>query len=532
MFEDDQDSLFGSPPPSPIRGRSPALPPQAAQEKGRGITQNVGTIALPGSHMSCSELPAELPVLPLGGTSIHELPRLYVQPSQSTLQWRCTQSPRAASSAPSSSASSSISRPTSSVTRKRKSTKSKSSTPRPEPPPIMFPGPDDPLPSNFLRSQKALLGIAGLVGDIKPTNLPHQTLQGSTPCNPIVVEESPQCQLSPLNGEDVITSLIRQQNIFPVLSSILKLMGNSPDPLGQPTYTHSFSRPYGAPLMTGPPPLKRRKLTSVPAGAVDWDVPYPFPEGEGPESYHATWEQDRARHLIVQLFEMIKNAVHGAAARKHTRKTKVEMRKQKLEDERQGSMSKESSGGTESSRFSTVEPTSERSLSAGVEAPTDSLDQLLASLLSGVPSNPQDPPEVPNTPPGEALPQFDEALFDSWLAELQALPPPECLDEAMSVTPITPITPVTPVPSLDDLIRSNSNIPPASTPSVQSTQNSNPVVPRRAIHKPIEKEAILQRARERRRQIVAEIERAKVELWETSIEGGVLGHLIKDPTLS
>ncbi|OAX39547.1 hypothetical protein K503DRAFT_689366, partial [Rhizopogon vinicolor AM-OR11-026] len=79
--------------------------------------------------------------------------------------------------------------------------------------------------------------------------------------------------------------------------------------------------------MTGPPPLKRRKLTSVPAGAVDWDVPYPFPEGEGPESYHATWEQDRARQLIVQLLELIKDAVHGAAARKHARKTKMEMRK-------------------------------------------------------------------------------------------------------------------------------------------------------------------------------------------------------------
>jgi hypothetical protein len=152
------------------------------------------------------------------------------------------------------------------------------------------------------------------------------------------------------------------------------------------------------------------------------------------------------------------------------------------------------------------------------------LDQLLASLLSGVPS--QDPVEVLNTPPAGTLPSFGEALFDSWLAELQALPPPEGPDE------VTPIAPVTPAPSLDDLMRSTSITPAVSTPPVQFIQNLNPVVPRRASHKPVDKEGVLQRARERRRQIVAEIERAKVELWETSIEGGVLGHLAKDPTLS
>lgn len=405
----------------------------------------------------------------------------------------------------------------------------------------MFPGPDEPVPSNFLRSQKALLGIAGLVGDIKPTNRPHQTLQGSTPSNPIIVEElgstpfaqfTPidSSQLPPVDGEDVITSLINQKNIFPVLSSILKLLGDSVDPLGHlpATHTLSFSRPYGAPAMTGPPPLKRRKLTSVPAGAVDWDVPYPFPEGEGPEAYHATWERERARQLMIQLLELIKGAVQGAAVRKRTRKTKVEMKKWKLEDVstgRQGSMSKESPLGTEDSRSSTVEPTTEQCLSTGVEASTDSLDDLLASLFSGVPSHPQDPLEAPNTPPGNT-PQFDEALFNSWLAELQALPPAEGSD-------IT--EPITPVPSLDDLMRSNSNSPAISrfsTPLVQPAQKSNLVIPRRAIYKPVDKEDILQRTRERRRQIVAEIERAKVELWETSIEGGVLGHLIKDPTLS
>ncbi|KAG6333330.1 hypothetical protein ID866_5763 [Astraeus odoratus] len=40
-------------------------------------------------------------------------------------------------------------------------------------------------------------------------------------------------------------------------------------------------------------------------------------------------------------------------------------------------------------------------------------------------------------------------------------------------------------------------------------------------------EEILRQAQERRRQLIAEIECAKVELWETSIEGGVLVHLMK-----
>lgn len=39
---------------------------------------------------------------------------------------------------------------------------------------------------------------------------------------------------------------------------------------------------------------------------------------------------------------------------------------------------------------------------------------------------------------------------------------------------------------------------------------------------------ILKNARERQRQLVAELECAKVELWEASIEGGVLVHLMRD----
>lgn len=44
----------------------------------------------------------------------------------------------------------------------------------------------------------------------------------------------------------------------------------------------------------------------------------------------------------------------------------------------------------------------------------------------------------------------------------------------------------------------------------------------------LNKQDILARAKERRRQLVGEIDRAKVELWETTIEQGVLVLLVKE----
>jgi hypothetical protein len=44
----------------------------------------------------------------------------------------------------------------------------------------------------------------------------------------------------------------------------------------------------------------------------------------------------------------------------------------------------------------------------------------------------------------------------------------------------------------------------------------------------LNKQDILAKARERRRQLVGEIDRAKVELWETTIEQGVLAQLVKE----
>lgn len=460
---------------------------------------------------------------------------------QNTLQAHLTQLPRVTSSVPFS-----ISRPSSRATGKRKSTKSQSATPRPAPPPIPLPGPDEPLPANFLRNQEALLGIAGLVGNVKPTSLPQQTIRGSTPSNPIIIEESDTArlphadpsQLTSVTGEDAITSLIRQKNIFPVLSSIVKLLGNSPAASTRPPSTHdrASSRPCSEPATTAPPPLKRRKLTSVPAGAVEWDVPYPFPEGEGPEAYHATWERERARHLITQLVESIKAASEPSP----------------LDDDQVPPSSSQSSmRASEPSRCtlspSPVSPTTTNTSQHIISNCT--IDPALLAIsvpssvttynaFSPVPALVHSPITSTNSSDGALTPPAyndqDSVVAAKMLLQFAtkpAVPPSAPLHIDISPTVLTPypqtapscFSPLTHLPVSPHISRA---------PSVQSTHKSTPAISRRAGFKAVHKEHILQRARERRRQIVGEIERAKVELWETSIEGGVLGHLMKDPTLS
>lgn len=546
MFEDDEDSLFGSPPPSPVRGRSPAFPAQAAQERGTGITQNVGAIALPGSHMSCSELPADLLALPFGGFNTREPPPSHALLVQKTSQ---AQLPRVTSPAPFS-----IFRPSSRATGKRKPTKSQSATPRPAPPPIPFPGPDEPLPSNFLRNQEALLGIAGLVGNVKPTSLPQRTIRGSTPSNPIIIEESDPArlphadpsQLTSINGEDAITSLIRQKNIFPVLSNIVKLLGNSPAASTRPPSTHyrASSRLCSEPATSAPPALKRRKLTSVPAGAVEWDVPYPFPEGEGPEAYHATWERERARHLITQLVESIKAASEPSP---------LDV------DQVPASSSQSSMRASEPSRRTlspSPAPPSATNTSQHI-IPDCTIDPALLAIsvppsvtynaFPPVPALVHSPITSTNSSDGALTPPAyndqGTSSLGSLMAEYAHLFLVNGVDSVAAAKMLLqfaakPAVP-SPAPPQIDISRFSplTHLLPVSpqisrSPSVQSMHKSTPAVPRRVGFKEINKEDILQRALERRRQIVGEIERAKVELWETSIEGGVLGHLMKDPTLT
>jgi len=46
--------------------------------------------------------------------------------------------------------------------------------------------------------------------------------------------------------------------------------------------------------------------------------------------------------------------------------------------------------------------------------------------------------------------------------------------------------------------------------------------------KPLNKQELILRAKDRRQRLLAELEKAKVELWGATIEQGVLNHLMKD----
>jgi hypothetical protein len=116
---------------------------------------------------------------------------------------------------------------------------------------------------------------------------------------------------------DVVSTLIGQKDVFPVLENLLRLIASgSPD-------SHTGISYFGADTQRRPVssatlparPTKKRKLNRVPAGAVDWDVPYPFSPGEGPNAYRTTWERQRGKQLLSQLLGLIKSAARKAATK-------------------------------------------------------------------------------------------------------------------------------------------------------------------------------------------------------------------------
>ncbi|CAA7267005.1 unnamed protein product [Cyclocybe aegerita] len=217
----------------------------------------------------------------------------------------------------------------------------------PPEPEFTLPDPTAPPPVHFLRNQDNLLGKAGRVGGVKPSTLTHT--RGSTPSNPILVDdddtpmigrrnhlsqlrEPSNCQpyidpslLTAPTNQEIVQVLIGQKDIFPVLESILKLiMGATPKPQSDspPPPTGFERRPAQAPSQTNASSdlgqsVKKRRLNRVPAGAADWDVPYPFEKGEGPTAYEKTWERERGKQLIAELIKLIKTAARKAATKKY-----------------------------------------------------------------------------------------------------------------------------------------------------------------------------------------------------------------------
>ena len=373
----ETDSLFGSPPPSPGRGRSPS---PLALPGGQNSVQNVGTLALPGSHLY-----SELPSVPL--------PAPYVNPSSCVARQRSQPPTNIQQALPLRSSTAPLRlvppAPRLPLPPRKKKRPSRRTTPasdaRPTPPPIELPSPTDPPPANFLRNQLGLLGHAGLVSGVHPANLSLQRhLRGKTPQNPIVVEDEddrPSIGRRPLHSqttlpgsripvpssEEILQNLVKQKNLIPVMDALVRLVAGSaipppppPSPpsssngpytastsngqAGQPqqpysspyypypySYPYHYSYPYGytypyaastyqrplAPSTShGYPQTKKRKLSHVPAGATEWDVPYPFPEGQGPPGYHQNWQKLRGQQLVEDLVGLVKSAAKKAAVQK------------------------------------------------------------------------------------------------------------------------------------------------------------------------------------------------------------------------
>ncbi|KAI0303763.1 hypothetical protein B0F90DRAFT_1916693 [Multifurca ochricompacta] len=275
--DEDEESLFGSPPPSPVRGP--------------GSAENVGTIALPGSHY-CSELAID--------------PAILLLSSPSSTRDSSTPSTTTSSSPPSTLCSSSHGLAISSESSK---------APK--------------KPQNVKEGQQALLGHAGLIGGLDPSALFTRYHRGTTSQNPIIVEDEldppllgkqntfslhPSSLPSPSN-EEVVSSLVKQRNIFPVLESLLRLLSGAGDTTSSITAVTPDLTSSSEPSQERGSAPKRRRLNSVPAGAADWDVPYPFQRGEGPSQYRLHWEKERLKQLLSQLAVLIKGAKRSAAAR-------------------------------------------------------------------------------------------------------------------------------------------------------------------------------------------------------------------------
>ncbi|KAF8486090.1 hypothetical protein DFH94DRAFT_710416 [Russula ochroleuca] len=530
--DEDDGSLFGSPPPSPARGRSPQL----ALPAGPGPTENVGTIALPGSHY-CSELAIDPAVLLFNRPLPQRNPDTPTVTSTPTL----TPTPTPTHFTPPSTLSTphrpATSRGASRAPRNPRNGRARSATPHPPTPPIHFPDPDEPLPPNFLRSQQALLGHAGLIGGLDPSTLSTRHHRGTTSQNPIIVENeldppplgkgdtySLDSSLLPSPpSEEVVSSLVKQRNIFPVLESLLRLLSGTgvsslspavtPSCLPTPSDSNAFSKECGvAP--------KRRRLNSVPAGAADWDVPYPFQQGEGPTQYHLRWEKERLRQLLSQLAVVVKGAKRSAAARTYLQQhadlwssINPPMPQGQTSDQQQPTgvsffehdVPACPSYVEDVAPVPTVSETPRQRLQTPAAAPQTAPLDLVTSLLYNSMPRVSSPSNLTSSSSSDSLlhhPPCPSSRVTTYPMSSRASSAALMQGPAASAT-----TPTEQIVSLSDPRRQNQG-PPSG--------------------KALNKQEIIQRAKYRRRQLETELEKAKVELWETTIEQGVLNHLMKD----
>lgn len=165
-----------------------------------------------------------------------------------------------------------------------------------------------------------------MVSGINPSRIRHGR-NGESAADAIILEERPDPPRRPpregpwtlppnVTTEDVVRTL-DQKSVLPVLKNMFQFFvsQNNMDKLREPTPGPFMRRAH---VPEAEPPAKKRKLARVPAGAADWDVPYPFDEGDGPEGYHQSWERDRAKQLVNEVVDIFKEAANKASFQKET----------------------------------------------------------------------------------------------------------------------------------------------------------------------------------------------------------------------
>ncbi len=267
---------------------------------------------------------------------------------------------------------------------------------------------------------------------------------------------------------------------------------------------------------------KRRRLNSVPAGAADWDVPYPFHQGEGPTNYRLHWEKERLKQLLSQLEVLVKGAKRSAAARTYLQR--------------------------HADLWSFINPPMPQGQTADQQQPTASASQREQHDIPACPSYVEDvgptptvfeaPRQRPQTPAGASQTAPLDELVISFLdySVLRGSSPSNPMsflsssDSSMHhssrLGSHVTTTPMSSRASSAAPRRESAGIaltPTAQTPSLSDQRRQAP--PR---VNALSKLDIIRRAQDRRQQLMTELERAKVELWETTIEQGVLNHLMKD----
>lgn len=369
---DDEGSLFGDSPP-PTRASSPSL----------ALPTAASTLGIPKEPQKTFAYAAYIP-------SGAQYPNYHSAPAPAAVPVPVTTRPKPP--------------PTMSAPppkkKQQQQKKEKREGQRLPPPQICLPDPDAPPPANFLRNQKALLGTAGLVGRVKPSKLSiERHSRGTTVANPINVDDENDAPSIPFRAlpvsafypeppkasavtaptnEEIVASLIRQKNIFPILQSLLQLLAKSEAPAGDE------------------PAAKRQKT----------------------EGYHTNWEKQRGQQLIAQLVGLIKAAATRAAAKSyHDNRTTTKKEKASTPQPQYISRLDPVTGMYRTEYVVDYRTMYQQPTPSPLSSTQPSFDTLVASLLAGTPDG---APALTVTPPTEE--EADKSMVQSWMDILQTFP--------------------------------------------------------------------------------------------------------------